>query len=379
MYKAFANARVQGWVRMGETLSDALQDLPMVQIQTDGDFKWTTASRRANLFGKGADLAFKLGVIGAMSAAIWFRNRDDEEWKEKAEWEKGSYWFLKIPGTDTFFRFAKPFEWGAAANAVEAMLTWTYERDPSRFRDMAAEYFPDWEDPDAVWRQILTYSPTGAVPVLEIFSNYDAFRDAPLWNPYERGGKSQQYSRWTSETAKLLQKTFLTKLNPAQIDHLITGWTSNFGEGVLQATDAALAAGGYAPAKDAPSRSSSQHALWGGFLDDANFNSHSKSIQKLYQLAEMAEIIDSETDWEVGELEAPMSQAEITEIKDAKKAFGEIQKAVRAIYDTTYDEMDADAKSEALREQYEEMIRIANETFATLETLKQERKELQEQ
>jgi hypothetical protein len=93
----------------------------------------------------------------------------------------------------------------------------------------------------------------------------------------------------------------------------------------------------------------------------------------------MAEIIDSETDWEVGELEAPMSQAEITEIKDAKKAFGEIQKAVRAIYDTTYDEMDADAKSEALREQYEEMIRIANETFATLETLKQERKELQEQ
>jgi hypothetical protein len=97
-YKAFFNARVQGYLRMGETMSQALQDLPMVQVHTDGDWKWHVESTRLNLAGKGADLLFKLGLLSTLSALLWHYNRDDEEWKQKEEWEKSAYWFIKLPG-----------------------------------------------------------------------------------------------------------------------------------------------------------------------------------------------------------------------------------------------------------------------------------------
>lgn len=360
-FKAFANARVQGWVRMGETLSGALGDMPIIQMEkSTAPFSFRVKSNHANFTGKGADLLFKLGLMSMFSAVLYFMNRDDDEWKEKPEYEKSAYWFIKLPGMDFYVKIAKPFEWGDAANFTEAALRYMDTKDPDRFKDMANAYYPGWDDKNALLRQVLNLSPTVAVPAAEALVNYDAFRDAPLWNPYDRGGRSQQFGRYTSETAKLLQRTLLSKLNPAQIDHLITGYTSNFGEAVLQVTDSAISGG----PKSAPTRPLSQNPLWGAFLDDGDFTGQADSIQDLYKLAAAIEVAESESDFVSGKLSTTvgeLTRGDADRIKGIKNQFGDIQKEVRKIYDNRG--MSPEAKRAALNRQYARMVKIARQAL----------------
>jgi hypothetical protein len=160
-------------------------------------------------------------------------------------------------------------------------------------------------------------------------------------------------------------------LTPAEIDHLINGYTSNLGESVLEGTDSALTAMGVGEAKAAPGSPLSKNPLVGGFMDDGDFNSRSRSIQRLYRLAQKAEAIEEDaSDWKYGDPEPPMSAAEIEIIKGAKKQFGAIQKEIREIYDLPFERMNPEKKRAALVKKAEQMIRISDRAFTAIDRIK---------
>ncbi|MGE3278198.1 MAG: LPD38 domain-containing protein, partial [Vicinamibacterales bacterium] len=104
-YSAFFNARVQGYVRLGETVArDPIGTLEHV------------------------------ASLAAFSALLWFWNNDDEEYDELPEWERRTYWHIKMPGANYFIRVPKPFEWGYVPDLVEGALEWTKTRDASAWR-----------------------------------------------------------------------------------------------------------------------------------------------------------------------------------------------------------------------------------------------------
>ena len=257
-HNAFLNAQVQGYARMAETIK---RDPVGVTI--------------------------KLGMMGLFSAALWALNADDKEYQEKEEWEKHSYWFIP-DGMGGFFKIAKPFDWAyLGADIWEAGLDYAKQGDATRFREMWESFFPGLDKPETIMSTVLNLLPTIGQPLAEAAFNYSAFREAPIVSPWDLDlPKDQQYTRWTSETAKLTQKYLLPFLSPAQIDHVLYGYTSNVGRGITDVGDFALGKAGAAPTKNLPAKPVGQWPVVGAFLDDGTYSGSSQSIQDVYDLAE---------------------------------------------------------------------------------------------
>ncbi|MGE3191454.1 MAG: LPD38 domain-containing protein, partial [Vicinamibacterales bacterium] len=211
-YSAFFNARVQGYVRLGETVArDPIGTLEHV------------------------------AGLATLSALLWFWNNDDDEYQELPEWERRTYWHIKIPGAAYFIRVPKPFEWGYLPDLVEGALEWSKTRDASAWRVVKPA-------DGAMVQTLVSLMPTAILPMLEAYTNYSTFRERNIVSTWDLNLPAEdQYSDFTSETAKGLGK--LIGVSPAKLDHIIYGYTAGLGRQAVSTADDALGALGILPKK----------------------------------------------------------------------------------------------------------------------------------
>lgn len=219
----FLGARLQGLYKLGRE-----GVAPSVRLLTGnaemGD------KERAMRFGA------VTGTVALASIALFLAYRDDDDWKDREEWDRDAYWWFKVG--DTAFRIPKPFEIGAIGTIAERGLeTALNGMDKESRRIFIAR----------MWEMLMgTFAmnpvPQLFKPVIDLYANTDSFTGRPIETMgMERLSKAQRIGPGTSATAQLLGKaTSLVGLSPVQVDHLIEGYFSWLGTHAVMTTDFAL-------------------------------------------------------------------------------------------------------------------------------------------
>jgi hypothetical protein len=197
--------------------------------------------------GSRARLVSVVGGLTLASILLRMSYEDDEDYENLEEWEKNTYWPLKIPGTKDFFLLPKPFEIGAIASMGER-ITENFMRDMNegKFGGGTGGGF-GWIS-KYTWQRIgemildqlaFDHRPQMFKPMLEVAENIDAFTGRPIENISWVIGitpKDLRVRAYTTEFAKkaswahgelldaLGRKDTDTHLSPVQVDHLIKGY-----------------------------------------------------------------------------------------------------------------------------------------------------------
>lgn len=166
---------------------------------------------------------------------IW--NKDEQWYKELPSWQRYGYWNIPIGvqkdgRPKEIVRIPKPFEWGwTFGSAVEMALDYFEHKDPEVVKDFLSEFaeanvpLPPFMNPTAI-----------EIP-LELYANYDFFRDReidPYWEvQYKK--PEDRYSGYTTETAKNIGKTF--GISPRKIEHLVEKSTGGLGMDIMRAIE----------------------------------------------------------------------------------------------------------------------------------------------
>lgn len=335
-FYAFFNARVQGYARMAET------------VQRDP-------------IGAG----LKLATVAAFSAALWAFNDDDDEYAELPEWEKHTYWHVKLWGARTWFRIPKPFEWGYVADLTEAAMSYAKQGDSTRFKEMK-----DYVFGTKPAQMVFSLLPTGLLPLVEAGANYSSFRDTNIVRPWDLDLPTDlQYNDFTSETAKQLGKVI--PVAPSMLDHLIFGYTAGFGRGVVSGIDVGLTTTGAASDKNMPARPWQQQPVVGNFLRDVSFGPSAQSIQDLYDVSELIATVEAgiKTDRRRGRPASGLARIDAAKqdlpwdrrraIHRARQSLQELSPTIKAIYAAPPAAMSPAQKRERLDRLYERMAAIA--------------------
>lgn len=262
--KAFFNAGVQGWARI---IDLAREDYERARTKKDfNPFHYATG--RAAIY------------VSLMSALVWAINKDDEEYGELKAWRKALFWHFPVGrGRDHHWvMIPKPPGWGQVfGTTTEAALDFIRTKDPASLRHL----FPDspWE---LLRNSALAVFPDAIAKPMEVIANYDTFRDRNIVSPFDTDLPPElQYSRWTTETSKLLGD--LMKVSPAKIDHIVYGYTGGLGGGLW---DAPSYIGRATGAGKAPALTIEDIPLVGRFYR-GGAGTQSESLTELYEAAKL--------------------------------------------------------------------------------------------
>jgi len=174
-----------------------------------------------------------MALITVPSIALYLRNRRDPEYYELPRWRRDIFWNTRIG--DHWVSWPKPFGYGQLFGTLpERFMEFADTNNPKAFDDLAKTLVesstPLSGDPAS---GIL---PTGIKPIIETATDWDFFRQRTVVPPGRKDLiDSEQYGRYTSETAKVLGKWF--NYSPSKIDHLVNGFFGGTGRYALDATD----------------------------------------------------------------------------------------------------------------------------------------------
>jgi hypothetical protein len=219
----FMNARLQGLYKLGrEGVAPSVRLL--VGKAQEGD------SERAIRFGA------VTGAVALASIALLMAYRDDDDWKDREEWDRDAYWWFKVG--DTAYRIPKPFEIGAIGTLAERGL----ETALNGFDEESQRIF--LERMGVMLTQTFSMNPIPqlAKPLIDLYANTDSFTGRPIETMgMERLSKSERIGTGTSASAQLIGKaTSLAGLSPVQVDHLIDAYFGWLGTHLVMTTDFAL-------------------------------------------------------------------------------------------------------------------------------------------
>lgn len=200
------------------------------------------------LFGKGTKsdkqafgrFVAVVGALTAVSALLYLRNKDDEEYRKLEDWQRDSYWVIRF-GENMFF-IPKPFEVGAIATMGERLLeqfvdpTVGGEKLASRMGHMLTDTFAFNPIPQVV------------KPLYELGANENTFTGRPIEDQsMSRLSPSLRSRPETSRLADAASRGIETALDvvggkmmalsPVQIDHLIQGYAGAVGAGAVGLAD----------------------------------------------------------------------------------------------------------------------------------------------
>ena len=223
-WSPFLNARLQGMYKLGR---GAVSPAQRVQFATTV-FVYTMAS---------------LG--------LYLTHKDDEEFKEREEWDRDTYHWFKVPGFDTAVRIPKAFEVGTITTMVERM----------------AEQMIDEEATGKLFRERMLFALTNTLamdvrpqmlrPIIDIYSNKNPFTGRDIESKKMEGlNIEEKRNAYTSETATLLSRMNAdtigwdaVNLSPVQIEYAVQGFGAWIGASVFAATDSIIR---MAEGKEAP-------------------------------------------------------------------------------------------------------------------------------
>lgn len=187
--------------------------------------------------GKGTDtdkqaaarFAMVTGALTLATMALYLINADDDEYKKLEEWQKDTYWFIRI-GENAFF-LPKPFEVGAIATVAERTLQQAMDDKATGklFRERM------WE----MLMQTFAFNPTPQMfqPLIDVYSNKDAFTGRDI----ESAGMERMSTGLRSRDTTTAPATALSAVSrvfgdessiavsPVQADHLIKGYLGGVG------------------------------------------------------------------------------------------------------------------------------------------------------
>jgi hypothetical protein len=181
-------------------------------------------------------------------------NKDDEEFKKLEEWQKDSFFWIRLPGTDKAVRIPKPFEMGAFSTIMERLV--------EQMVDDKVEGKVFGQRLKNVLLENLAMNPMPQVfkPLYELATNKDGFTDRPIESMgMERLSKQNRVNSGTSAAAVGLGKVNAmfadfasaatggavsaesVQLSPIQIDYLVRGYLGWLGASMLTASNVAVA------------------------------------------------------------------------------------------------------------------------------------------
>jgi hypothetical protein len=210
----FLNARIQGLYKLGRAAMDKNQQRQFAAVTA---------------------------MVSLASMALYLSFKDDDDFKEREEWDRDTYWWFKVPGSETAFRIPKPFEVGAIGTMTERMLEQIVDDEvhgelfAERLGHMLAQTFS------------LSLVPQAVQPTLDIYSNINPFTDRAIETfGMAKLSPTERKKAWTSETAIVLSKGMdvilwdQVVLSPVQIEYLAQGYLGWIGAMSLGVIDKVL-------------------------------------------------------------------------------------------------------------------------------------------
>jgi hypothetical protein len=234
----FFGARLQGMYSLGK--------LGIAPTLLAAQKKEMSATERARAIRfTGVTFAVTLATI-----AKYLMNMDDEDFKRREDWDRDSFWWIKIDGVA--WRIPKPFEIGAFATIVERGL--------EQIVDSSVEGKVFGKRLWAVVMDQLSMNPMPQIlrPAFDLYANKDGFRETDIESPAmrrlpieDRVGQNTSYAARamgavSKEFADVLEvmigKETADKFqfSPVQIDYLVKGYLGWVGTQALVLSDAAV-------------------------------------------------------------------------------------------------------------------------------------------
>ena len=193
---------------------------------------------RAGEAGTRARMLTVVSTVVLASILLRMSYEDDEDYEKLPEWQKNTYWAIKIPGTKDFFFLPKPFEIGAIASVGER-ITENFVRDIGWAGNPTRNYTFQQIGEIISDQLAVDWKPQIAKPVIELWRNKDTFTDRRIENiswQMQNTPRDRRVRPYTTELAirsswamgELLDmfhaKDTDIHLSPVQIDHLIKGY-----------------------------------------------------------------------------------------------------------------------------------------------------------
>ena len=121
-----------------------------------------------------AQLLSVLGTYSLASIGLYLAYKDDDDFKQREQWDRDTYHWFKIPGSEVAFRIPRPFEVGAIGVIFERMVEQMVDDDvhgsvlAERIHHVITETFA------------VDIRPQALTPLLEVYANKDSFTDRPI-------------------------------------------------------------------------------------------------------------------------------------------------------------------------------------------------------
>jgi hypothetical protein len=213
--------------------------VPFMNARVQGLYKLYRAAKEDP---KGVLLRGALLTMGTM--ALYGMNRDDDRYKDLAEWDKDSNYHFWIG--DSHFRIPKPFELGAIFSTIPERMALLLEGT-----DQGKQ---TW---DAAKRMIgdtfaMNPVPQLFLPLAEDWANKETFYNRPIVGQgLQRLPNELQYTSDTSAVAKAVTGAMPSWVkgtpvigdaltSPVRMEHLVNGYFGTIGSYMLGASDAVV-------------------------------------------------------------------------------------------------------------------------------------------
>lgn len=310
--------------------------------------------------------AYVVGAAALASIALLLAFGDDDDWKQREDWDRETYWWFKVGGVA--FRIPKPFEIGAIATlaerAVETMTT----------NELSGKQF--FQRMGAVVGQQLSMNPVPQLimPMIELWANRSAFTGRSIetqgmerLSPHERIGPA------TSAFAQLAGKNNV--ISPVQIDHIINGYFGWLGMHAVATADLALRPTMSLPGK--PAMRVDETFLAGDFIKSLP-SYQSKYVTRLYDQGKQVQEVLADmhhfqktSDMEKAREILTNHRAEIRQAQIYTHAEQQLSAVNNLIKVAQSNKADADTKRKQLDALYQVRNRIAMATERRAQEIRQ--------
>jgi hypothetical protein len=349
---AFFNARVQGYLKLYETFSNA-------------------ETRSKALYTVGASITLP-------SILLWIANHDDERYKELPQWQKDLFWIVITgEGKDSIaWRIPKPFELGYVFGTLpERLLDFVQTKDPTAIKKFISTLAFDNATS-------LIPVPDIAKPVIEAFSNRSLFTKQPIVPRSLEGLLPEyQYTEYTSETSKILGKLirqisgeYSGISSPVRIESTINNWTGTLGRTFTSVLDKALISSGVIDDPIKPEQTLADIPVIRAFVV-RNPSAGSEYITTFYDKYEKVNKIFNSIDTlqKAGNFEEANKlltnlPVEATVLKSTYRLVQDLDKRVRDTYNSKF--LSPNEKRQLIDEMYRNMIDISKYSLDAIKDIK---------
>ena len=180
------------------------------------------------------------GMVALASIALLAAYHDDDDWKQREEWDRNNFWWFKFGGLA--FRIPKPFEVGAIGTLAERGFEWMFDKEMTNKRFIAqvrkiiGDNLSLVTDPQSLIPQAIK-------PIVDLYANKDSFTGRDIESQsMERVDPQYRYNSGTSMFARGASSAMSSvvgnaALSPVQIDHMLRGYFGWLGSFIVGAAD----------------------------------------------------------------------------------------------------------------------------------------------